>query len=97
MIEFINEKIVKTRKTHQCHGCGDLIESGTSNILCQLLVEDVIYRLYYCNNCQLVLKKYCYKCKECFELENSTLGFILLAVRPLPSGRGYKANYVSFF
>lgn len=76
MIEFISEKIVKTKKTHQCHGCGNLIESGTSNILCQLLVEYVIYRLYYCNDCQLVLKKHCYKCKECFELENATLGFI---------------------
>ena len=76
MANFIKEKIIKTRVKHNCHGCGWLIQPKTENILSQTFVDDGIYTLYFCLECQSFLISFCSECKECFELESATEGFI---------------------
>lgn len=76
MVEFINEKVVKVRKNHECHGCLKIILNKSNRILRQTFKDDDIYNLYYCSDCQEYLENKCQKCNECFELENVFPGFI---------------------
>lgn len=76
MANFIKEKIIKTRAKHNCHGCGIKIQTESENILAQTFVDDGIYTLYFCLECQFWLKNSCEDCRECFIWENATEGFI---------------------
>jgi len=76
MVELLRSKIVKVRKDHKCHGCSCRIEKGSNNILSETYVEDIIYTLYFCEDCQEWLEIRCKKCKECYELETATEGYI---------------------
>lgn len=71
MLELISEQpIKKTRKSHRCHGCLEIIPIG-SPALASTNVDDRIYTLYFCQSCADWLKTECAECRECFKDYNN--------------------------
>lgn len=70
---ILKDGIVKTRKEHKCHGCGQIIPKGSS-VYSQTNTYDRIYTLYECNECQ----EYCesHKCNECKQNEEAYPGYV---------------------
>lgn len=57
-MEILSDKMVKTRKPHQCFGCGRTRPKGT-NMHCQVNAgDDGIYTVYNCDVCWSIMSKY---------------------------------------
>ena len=65
MAEFISFKLIKkTRKTHRCTACGELIEKGQS-AYAWTSVDDEISTVYLCFGCGEDTETYCFSCRQC--------------------------------
>jgi hypothetical protein len=58
MSNFINEKIVKTKKSHNCFGCGRVFNSGTEMLRNTSTDGDQIASVYLCGTCTEILKMF---------------------------------------
>lgn len=74
MPELISEQpIKKTRKSHRCHGCLEMIPVGSEALASTSVDGEKIYTLYFCRSCAEWLKTECQECGECFKDYNNGL------------------------
>jgi len=52
------EKIVKTRKPHQCYGCGKIFPPGIEMTYNTTVGEDGFFKGYWCDDCNEKFKKF---------------------------------------
>lgn len=71
---IIRDGEVKTRKEHKCHGCGEIIPTGSQVTYQTNTYDGNIYTLYMCNDCN----GYCHAmgCRECFDMDEAYKGYI---------------------
>ena len=51
-MECLSQKIVKTRKPHHCHGCGDLFQPGSLLDRVVYVDDGLIASFYWCYPCK---------------------------------------------
>lgn len=85
MVCVLSDGYVKTRKSHKCVGCLEIIPTGTK-VYHQTCVDDGIYDVYMCDSCRdwcsnMENKNYATGetikgCEDCFESESAFEGYI---------------------
>lgn len=59
MIKLLEDKKVKTRKPHKCHGCREDFKAGSSMYFQKCLTDDHgFYTVYTCESCDSIKKYY---------------------------------------
>lgn len=77
MVNVLRDGYVKTRKPHKCHGCQEIIPTGTT-VYHQTCIYDGIYTIYMCDACQ----EWCSQqgrdrvCQDCPENEMAFEGYV---------------------
>lgn len=71
--------MVKTRKEHKCHGCGEVIPIGTTIRSQTNVFDGEVYTLYMCDKCLNWCKGK--NCKSCIESEDAGPGYIKECMR----------------
>ena len=72
--KLLRDGVVNTRKDHACHGCSELIQTGTQ-VYTQTIIDDGrIYTIYMCEKC----RHWCNsnKCNDCIASEDAFQGYI---------------------
>ncbi len=57
MIDILEDKIVKTRKDHNCWGCAEVISKKTNVKMVCSAEEGEITRTYWCDDCVYILSE----------------------------------------
>lgn len=55
-MEVLTAKVVKTRKTHACWGCGREFQPGASLKCVEGVDDGHFWRCYWCDTCQAVIQ-----------------------------------------
>ena len=77
MSNFLHNEHRKTRKDHECWGCFVKITAGTKGVYAFTCVGDeTVFTGYYCPECEKFTNEKCYKCRECYDMEEAYQGYI---------------------
>lgn len=74
---LLRNKIVKTRKEHNCHGCLEIIPRGTLVNIQVGVDSNRIYTIYMCDKCQ----NWCKGCRDCHDMESAYEEYIKECIR----------------
>jgi len=55
MVDVLEERVVKTRKQHQCHGCRTMIPAGQPAEVAVCAEGGELSRTYTCQTCMIML------------------------------------------
>lgn len=54
----LTDKVVKTRKSHQCFGCGKIYEKGSKMRYNTYAFEGTVDSSYWCETCDYIISNY---------------------------------------
>jgi hypothetical protein len=54
---YVDERTVKTRKTHRCDWCGEIIPAGSTVLVIKCVADGKLYNNYFHPECEKCLKE----------------------------------------
>ena len=76
MNHTFTDKVVKTRKEHNCYGCTEIIEKEQKARNIKSVYDGGFCNDYFCMECDEFMKDVCMSCRVCWENETFFFGTI---------------------